>query len=205
MFVYERREGRIRHIMPALDASFEGGRHRNRGLCSVPRAFKWIEFSSDFIRDWGQFQLKAFERKQTGDSWTQIAAISEGDIVSSTVEHAILCLAESAPDELGEGSHIIHTLIDIGRASATASASGNQSCCLHYPTNGKELCIILDDQDQDDIPNLEQDACGILYVKTAATMAGLESPYLPDVYKPLFEDDTLRNTAYDKFQEGKKK
>ncbi len=186
-----RRGGRIRHVMPALDASFAGGQHRNRGLCSVPRAFKWIDFSSEFLSDLEHFELKAFKRKRKGDHWTRIALVPSGEIISRSVEHVILSLAQSAPDHLGEGSHLIHSIIDFG--------NGIDWCTLKYPGGRNELCITLDNRK--DIPNLEQDGRGILHVTMTATMAGSESPYLPEVYKALFEDKALRNPAYETFRE----
>jgi hypothetical protein len=193
--------------MPALDVSFEGGQHRNRGLCSVPRAYKWIEFSNGMFGNWKDFQIRAFKRKQpqqqggensgndddNESSWEEIATGPSRETIAKTIERMIFGLAQSAPDDFREGSNLVHVLMDYEE---------DEDINLEYPKSGYELCVVLDDR-QEDIPanKLEEEAQGILHVLATATMAGSESGYLPDVYKPLYEDKSLRNPIYEKFRE----
>ena len=197
----------IRHIMPAVDISYEGGVHRNRGLCSVPRAYKWIEFSNGMFGDWKSFQIRAFKRKMTSEEsnddekWVELASVSSGDSIAKTIEQTIFSMAQSAPDELGEGSHMIHSLIDLDVDDA-------EEACVEYPRNGHEFSIVLEDQLEEGGDSLDVNPAlvspGALLVATSATMAGSESQYLPDVYRPLFEDKSLRNPTYEEFRDRRK-
>lgn len=198
------RDGAIRQIMPAVDCSYDGGIHRNRGLCSVPRAYKWIEFSNGMFGDWKHFQLRAFKRKlpeseeAAEEKWLEMASVPSGNMISKAIERTIFSLAQSAPDELGEGSHVIHSLIDL---------DDEEESSLEYPKTGNELCIVLEDQlEEDDVLDRHPaGACpGALHVAASAAMAGSESDYLPDAYKPLYQDETLRNPIYEQFRERRK-
>jgi hypothetical protein len=191
-----RRDGVIRQIMPALDISFEGGQHRNRGLCSVPRAYKWIEFSNGMFGGWKDFQLRALTRKKGDEKWEEVASGPSGETIAKAIERTIFSLAQTPPDDIGEGSNLVHVLIDDNEKDNV-----EDSCNLEYPKNGNELCVVLDDREGDIPENLEEEAQGILHVTTIATMAGSESQYLPDAYKPLYQDKSLRNPTYEKFRE----
>jgi len=46
---------------------------------------------------------------------------------------------------------------------------------------------------------------GILQVTVATTMSGSESEYLPDVYRPLFDDPKLKNPLYGNYKDRRQK
>ena len=98
---------------------------------------------------------------------------------------AVQALAENPPDELSQGSHLIHILCD---TNSDAIESQN------IPKVGSDLRALL----------LEEDGTimGALQVAISQTAAGSESEYLPEAYKPLFEDESLRRPA---FQEMKRR
>ena len=54
--------------------------------------------------------------------------------------------------------------------------------------------------DDDELAAAEE-APGALQVVITAIVAGSESEYLPDAYKPLYSDDSLRNQIYAKFKQ----
>jgi len=193
--------------MPALDVCYEGGQHRNRGLCSVPRAFRWIGFNNEMLvgRELQDLQIRAFLRRKQSKSgqvnsndgddgddeeWTELAPTLSGERVANAIERTIFALAESAPDDLGDGSNLIHALVE---------TDDDDSVRLEYPGNGHELCIVMDDNNFSH-PG-EDDVKGKLQVSISAAMAGSESQYLPDAYKPLYKDMSLRNPRYEKFRE----
>ena len=92
-----------------------------------------------------------------------------------------------APDELGDGSHIINVILDI---------DDEDTRMVECPKVGHEIRLTMDD---DDLAS-PADAPGILQVAISATMAGSESDYLPEVYKELYSDESLRNPLYAKFK-----
>jgi len=173
------RQGEIRHAMPALDISYDKGLHRNRGLCSVPRAYAWVDFGSlGIMSDWDNFELKVTSKKRGDGSWIQLS-VSSGDAISRAIERTFLCLAENAPDDLAEGSHIVHVPLD-------------SVDVVELPKTNHEMQVTLSEKYNDDT-NLE---VGILQVIISASMSGSESEYLPDVYKTLYYDETFQNPRY---------
>lgn len=175
--------------MPALDICYEGGLHRNRGMCSVARAYGWIDFNIAMLDEWGRFQLKAGVKAQDETEYQPLGDVLTGKPIADGVERLLLAMAESAPDELGDGSHIIHILLDQNRQRA-----------IELPKSGTSLRVALDDDDY--LVNTD-DASGMLEVTIQNTMAGSESQYLPDAYRPLYEDTAFRNPRYDKFKKKK--
>ncbi|KAG7348315.1 hypothetical protein IV203_017020 [Nitzschia inconspicua] len=180
------RSGVIRHVMPALDVSFDGS-HRNRGMCSVPRAHKWMDFSSMFSDDWERFKMRLSSRKQgEREQWESLSTSKEDSLVKA-VERATICLAEAAPVEMGEGSHILHVIL-------------KDADSVEAPMSSHDLRVTLIAELDD---NDEGNEAGVLQVAVAATMAGSDSQYLPEAYKPLYNDETLRNPRFNEFMERK--
>jgi hypothetical protein len=182
------RSGVIRHIMPAVDVSYDGS-YRNRGMCSVPRAHTWMDFSKLFLGDWEHFQMQISSRKQGKEKkWEKLASSTKTSL-GKAVERATVCLAESAPGKMGEGSHILHVVLE-------------DSLALETPLTCHDLRVTLTDDtfEADDSEGVE---LGVLEVAVAATMAGSESQYLPDAYLPLYSDETLRNPRFSIFKERK--
>jgi hypothetical protein len=181
------RGGVIRHVMPAVDVSYDG-EHRNRGMCSVPRAHTWMDFSTMFSDDWDHFKMSLSSRKQGDDGgWEKLASSPKESLVKA-VERAIVCLAENAPDEMGERSHILHVVLD-------------DADLVETPMSSHDLRVTLIEEalDYDDTGS----EAGLLQVTVAATMAGSDSEFLPEAYKALYNDERLRNPRFAKFKERK--
>lgn len=158
------RDGVVRHIMPALDLSMKGGLHRNRGLCSVPRAHMWMDFH---LASWQHCQLVASLRKHGEDEWEAVCSTQIG-----AIEETVLQIVQVSGAVLGDGSYIIHIPLEL-------SFEGLKS--------GTEIRVQITE---------ENEALAALQVSVSQTEAGSESIYLPDAYKPLFEDESLRRPAY---------
>lgn len=172
------RQGQIRHAMPALDINYNEGLHRNRGMCSVPRAYAWVDFGSlGIMGDWDNLELKVASKKREDDDWIQLS-VSSGDAISQAIERALMCLAD-APDDFADGSHLIHIPLD----SADA---------IEVPRINHEIQVTLNEKYNDE-PDIE---AGILQVVITASMSGSESEYLPDVYKGLYFDEAFQNPRY---------
>jgi hypothetical protein len=177
--------------MPAVDLSFDGGVHRNRGVCSVPRAHSWIDFSLS-LDEWENYKIiLSSKEEKDGDSWKEIESSKPGDIVGA-IERATRCLSESAPEELGTGSHIINVVFHV--------SDDDRKEALECPRNDLRVAMI---DDYDFLQNAG-DASGVLEVVISSIMAGSESEFLPEAYKPLYDDGTLRNPLYAKFKQGQK-
>ncbi|KAJ1452807.1 hypothetical protein M885DRAFT_525692 [Pelagophyceae sp. CCMP2097] len=98
------RNGEIRHFMPAVDVFLETPtkRHRNRGLCSVPRANTWLSLGGYGA---SALRLTAFdgETRLTGENGFDVRAT-----LAFAIETAL------ASDELLTGSHVVTIpLLDI--------------------------------------------------------------------------------------------
>ena len=123
------------------------------------------------------------------DDWEELASSSSQKAISDAIEKAQLFLIESAPDEFGEGSHILHVVIDNDNV-------------LETPRSSHDLRVTLTDTKSETYDaNTEGD--GLLDVVVSMTMSGSDSQYLPDAYKPLYNDESLKNPLYAKFKERK--
>jgi len=237
--------------MPAVDISYTDGRHRNRGLCSVPRAYQWIEYSHG-VAFWVQnLVLKGWKHKMKKKSsnnadndggemsddrddddkeeWIQVGSISSGSTLVKAIERVQYALADDPPAELGDGSHIIHVLLDdrsheddgttttstTSKEECSATSSSSSSYRFESPRVGYELCVVLQEEDTKEeeqimtvggnsLPYEKVNVHGILHVGISATMAGSESEYLPNAYRPLYEDLSLRNPLYEKYRQRRR-
>jgi hypothetical protein len=97
------------------------------------------------------------------------------DSIVDTVNKAIRALAEEPPTALGDGSCIVHVV--------WAESADMTECPT---TSGSEIWVLLFENDDDGT------VVGTLHVRVETTAAG---SYLPDAYKPLFGDVTLRRDA----------
>ena len=171
------RDGTIRHVLPAVDLTLDDNnnhrQHRNRGLCSVPRADQWMDFSSLALGGGIEVcKLVLQSRQKEETTWSTIALL---DSIQESIDRAVQALCQDPPSDLAQGSCVIHVLCD-------------NALPLQLPKVGSDLRALL----------LEEDGTvlGALEVKISATAAGSESDYLPTAYKPLFSDETLRRPAY---------
>jgi hypothetical protein len=218
--------------------------HRNRGLCSVPRAYQWIDYSHG-VAFWLQtLELKAWKHKlvppsknnnhddvpgsagmddqeeeEEEEEWMEVASLTSGATIVQAIERVQYALANDPPPELGDGSHILHVLLE-DSATTTSSTSTPTTTQFDSPKTGFELCVVLQEQREDDngddgatisqprrmvVPYQQPNVYGILHVSVSATMAGSESDYLPDVYRPLYDDLSLRNPTYEQFRERRRR
>jgi hypothetical protein len=189
------RSGQIRHVMPSLDVSYGEGLHRNRGLCSVPLAYKWVDFGFlNSLGDFNRYELRIASKNAVGSEddgkqeWNQIYSLP-GNVMKTAIEQAIVCLAEVDSDDLGNGSHVIHVSLDGSKAFELPKAKNVLQATL----------VEMGDEGEEDVD------VGILAVTIVTTMSGSESEYLPEAYKPLYADESLRNPLYAKFQKRKEK
>jgi hypothetical protein len=176
------RDGVIRHILPAVDLSYDG-QHRNRGLCSVPRAYNWIDFPSLMMAaltaDGGVMRDCSLLLQTKGEDDEEWRTMIEVNSIEDSVNSAIQALAGQPPKELGDGSSLIHVVCE---------GSGAVEC----PKPGCELrsVLLLEKEGMDGC------SIGALHVQIKKTAAGSDSEFLPDVYKPLFGDKSLRRPSF---------
>jgi hypothetical protein len=249
--------------------------HRNRGLCSVPRAYQWIDYSHG-VAFWLQsLELRAWKHKlvpqrqknnddveknkassssssrqqerpgsagmddqeEEEEEWMEVASLTSGATIVQAIERVQYALANDPPPELGDGSHILHVLLeDIATpqretptGTTTAATPTTTTTQFDSPKTGFELCVVLQERrgDVDDedgatilqsprtiptstprrvvVPYQQPNVYGILHVSVSATMAGSESDYLPEVYRPLYDDLSLRNPTYEQFRERRRR
>ena len=145
MFFF-RREGMIRQIMPAVDLSYKDGKHRNRGLTTVPRAYGWLEFSNS-LDEWDKYEIVLEQRKisaaesssSSPSVWTELLSAKAGS-VSKAIEKAMICLAESPPKELGTGSHFIH--VGLQSEGNDKNTDGNSSFDANEANLDAGACLL---------------------------------------------------------------
>jgi hypothetical protein len=175
------RHGQLRHVLPAIDLSYLGGTHRNRGLCSVPRAWQWMDFPAMMAGAVRECSLQLQTRTATDSDEEEWSTLLQLNSIEDSVNKIITALAEEPPEELGDGSSIVHVIICEGDS------------VVECPKPGNELRVLL----------LEDDSVvGALQVRVEKTAAGSESEFLPEAYQPLFRDESLRRPA---FTESKKR
>ena len=216
------RNGVCRHVFPALDLSLEDDgsnkenhspqqqqqRHRNRGLCSLPVAYQWQEFSA-FVMAAGAMGLDDSNNRdddscrlvlQTrpsdpGKPWETLLQM---DRVEDLVARAMGALAQEPPSALGDGSHLVHVV--------PSSCGGAAAATIQCPKPGQELRVRLltpqeNNDDNDDESSTATTATTELRVQIESTAAGSASDYLLDCYRPLFENPALRRPAYREAQQ----
>lgn len=187
------RSGQIRHVMPSLDVSYSNGQHRNRGLCSLPLAYTWVDFGYfNSLSDYSRYEFRVSSKthvpaNEPEEPFTKLFDLP-GTMITKAVEKAIMCLAETDCEDLGSGSHILHVALEGSQIEEIPKTKNILQATL------VELAADAGEQDLN---------IGILEVAVVTTMSGSESEYLPDAYKPLFEDESLRNPLYAKFQKRK--
>jgi hypothetical protein len=176
------RDGSIRHLMPAIDVSYDG-KHRNRGLCSLPRAYTWLDFRSISLEQWRQYHLSIATRETqvNSESHSSWESIDNSYSIRSALDTAISIIIGDPPAEFASGSHILRIV------------TGDIIDC---PKAGSDLAVTLKAPES----NSEH---GRLQVRIVAVMAGSESEYMPEKYLPLFNDKSLQRPAYFEFKKRK--
>ena len=112
--------------------------------------------------------------------WTTLAEV---EAIEESLSAAVEALSETPPDDLGDGSSLVHVICELE----------NDNRVVPCPKPGSELRVLLEE---------DGDVVGTLQVAIEKTAAGSESDYLPEAYKPLFENDDFRRPA---FTEAKKR
>lgn len=188
------RNGAIRHVFPAVDLTLTSAsttqEHRNRGLCSVPLAYQWQELSA-FMALGSSNHRMVLETRSTADAedeWEPCALELSRNQVQQMIAGALEALAQEPPTRLGEGSHVVHVVLDDVR-------NGNNDAVTECPKADHDLRVVLQSVDEGN-----DDGTHELQVRIASTAAGSTSEYLLDCYRPLFEDPSLRRPAYDEAQ-----
>ena len=106
------RDGTIRHVLPAVDLTLDNNnQHRNRGLCSVPRAYQWMDFASLALGgglDVCKIVLQSRAKEEA--TWSTIDLLES--VVHESVNRAVDALCDNPPAELAQGSCIINVLCE---------------------------------------------------------------------------------------------
>jgi hypothetical protein len=196
------RNGMIRHLMPAIDLTLVGlsnkerrqqlQLHRNRGIATVPRAYQWMDFGAAMagglqdlslvlqVRDSDSDSDDDSDSDRDSDATTLWETLAEIQCIEHIVTAAIEALADNPPEELGDGSSVIHVLCN---TPLLLSEPLSVAC----PRPGSQLRVLL----------LEDGAtAGTLQVSVKKTAPGSESEYLPEAYKPLYQDESLLRPAF---------
>merc|ERR1712224_827822 len=129
--------------------------------------------------------------------------------VADAIERAAISLSsELVPDELGKGSHIINVILkfdDDDDDSSSSAGATEAFTTLECPR--KELRLYLEEENtsnDDDFADADE-CCGAeLRVQVKSIAAGSESEYLPEAYRPLYEDASLRNPLYANFKKRRR-
>ena len=176
------RDGVPRHVLPALDLTLGVSAYRNRGLNSVPRAWRWMDVTA-YLSGSRECTLEL----QTGSAddgdevrWESIAKLTS---VKDSIDFAFQALADDPPSELGSGSSVVHIVMNNGEQ-------------LAMPKPGNQLKLVMV-EDGDDVT-------GSLDVEIVPTLAGSKSEYMPESYAGLFGDEECLSPAYIEFQNKKK-
>ena len=232
------RDGTIRHVFPAVDVGYphqhatnntniSNPYYRNRGLCSVPRAYQWIEFHSLLPEEYDQYIVQASvigkskskieeedaeENKEDKHVLVSARGGHGGDTsgrsrsgIANAIERMSICLAEQdATEEDGvgtPGSQIVHVLLP------NCNHNDDEEEGLLLPKADSELHVTLQraTTTEEKEEAVEEKPGGRLQVRVVTTMAGSDSDYLPAVYRPLFQDEpTLLNPVYAQYQHNKR-
>ena len=152
------RDGSLRHVFPAVDLDVDG--YRNRGLKTVPRAHQWLAFSAAL-----PMELNLYAG---GHSYS----------ATDTLGRVVEALATDAPDELGQGSHVIHAVVEGAPPLPPLLTSTEEQ--------EARLVVYMADALFDDRDTAEVERAGILDVLVLETAAGSASEHLPAAYAGLF-------------------
>lgn len=183
--------GTPRFICPAVDATVDtsdGQRWRNRGQCSVPLPATWLSWE-----DWASQPLRLSAHIQPGPlgddpddapSEAGYRPLLQSSPVARALDAAAMALAD-APAALADGFHfLVVRLPEVPRLGLDAAELGD----------GSRLRLFLSDVDQVPVDVSPADAdpdCDVVHgecdLGLYAVDAGGTSPYLPEVYKALFQ------------------
>eukprot|EP00529_Nitzschia_sp_RCC80_P018468 CAMPEP_0113467784 /NCGR_PEP_ID=MMETSP0014_2-20120614/15000_1 /TAXON_ID=2857 /ORGANISM="Nitzschia sp." /LENGTH=508 /DNA_ID=CAMNT_0000360117 /DNA_START=156 /DNA_END=1682 /DNA_ORIENTATION=+ /assembly_acc=CAM_ASM_000159 len=159
------------------------------------------------------------------EEWRTILQSSPtGQDISDAIERVTVALAdENVPTELGDGSHVVNIILTGDDTTADGIDIGEKF--VEIPKAGHELRVsMVAVKDSSSSKNSNSDIgssqkmiettedrkikeqcreVARLQVQISSTMPGSESQYLPEVYKELYNDPSLRNPLYDKFKSRK--
>ncbi len=152
------RDGSLRHVFPAVDLDVDG--YRNRGLKTVPRAHQWLAFSAALPTELNLYA--------GGHSYS----------ATDTLGRVVEALATDAPDELGQGSHVIHAVVEGAPPLPPLLTSTEEQ--------EARLVVFLADALFDARDAAEVESAGVLEVLVLETAAGSASEHLPAASAGLF-------------------
>ncbi|KAG8457022.1 hypothetical protein KFE25_000312 [Diacronema lutheri] len=186
------KDGTPRYVAPGLDSTVAsaGREWRNRGLCSVPMAKTWLPWRHTPI---AQMRLSAYVQPPTppdapadGSDGARCQPLAVLVPVEKAFEMAAEVLAD-APSELANGFSYLTVRLPLDDESLLASAA---------LVPGARLRVFLSDAESfptalgssDDSWAWERGECDVRLMQVSP---GGTSAYLPDVYRPLFENQKL--------------
>mmetsp|Transcript_744 Transcript_744/g.812 ORF Transcript_744/g.812 Transcript_744/m.812 type:complete len:412 (-) Transcript_744:26-1261(-) len=168
------------------------------------------------------------DNKGDDNKWQQLlssssyASSSNSEVISKAIERVVIFLAENddsesdsdSNDDFGAGSNILHVILDTDNGDDNGdrdkrNENEKKKLVCKIPKTSHDLKVTMvemygNDQKIENIGYEDVDV-GILQVTVATTMSGSESEYLPDVYRPLFDDPKLKNPLYGNYKDRRQK
>jgi len=189
--------GVARYLMPSIVCSLETPSRvwRNRGLCSLPRAWAWIDLFAEntpplrtlryscFGRTAGN--LRFLEDQDGSAAWENL--LPQEDVsVRSIVEHvqAVLLTQQAVNADLQTGFHFIDVPIPELRPIIVPGLQ-----LRSYLTDFTQPQRLLELEEGSYA--LDNEPCAELDMMMVQTGAGSESPFLPKVYRELYEEGNI--------------
>lgn len=254
------RNGQVRHIFPAVDlfyyendnnndigndsgndvanhessSSSQRHYHRNRGLCTVPRAHQWMDFGAYlFAEGTGDKDFRSVDFASLScrlETCGPAVNRNTKDGVETQNSQSSESADSATSTNLEQTWSMIQYMDDISAVvnlALTALATdppiqlGDGSCIVHvlqpplmptYTTDELPSCPIRNgSQIRAVLEDKETDANGVstivgtLQVQVEATAAGSESEYRPDCYVPLFTNPSFRRAAFTETRQRQQK
>jgi hypothetical protein len=202
--------GSPRYLMPSMVLTLEtpGQVWRNRGLCSLPRARCWVDAFAPFalsvdalkLASFGQFAADVrFLEDQDGSAAWQPLDAGEARSMMRPVESALYSIAPTYDlfqqrvlkdfdnpqfAEVRTGYHFV----DIPLVNVPPIRLPTSRRIRQFLTDFDEPRRLLELEDP---TALDSEPCGETFINVVKVSAGGESPYLPDVYRPLYEEGNV--------------
>lgn len=205
--------GVARYLMPSLVLSLETPDKiwRNRGILSLPRAWAWIDLYSEFAPQLKDLHLSCFasngetvrflEDLDGSSSWNCLFTGNNNENykdvelpVQSAFQQfqAFFSQSNGLQKELREGFHFVDIPIpELPFPDMKLSKQKIYSYLSNFDDPRRLLSMSFDDELKG---QLDQESCAELSLQSVAVGRGGDSPYLPHVYKDLFEPGNVIET-----------
>eukprot|EP01040_Poterioochromonas_malhamensis_P005115 gene5115-5478_t len=205
--------GVARYLMPSLVLSLETPDKiwRNRGILSLPRAWAWIDLYSEFAPQLKDLRLSCFasngetvrflEDLDGSSSWNCLFTGNNNENykdvelpVQSAFQQfqAFFSQSSGLQKELREGFHFVDIPIpELPFPEMKLSKQKIYSYLSNFDDPRRLLSMSFDDELKG---QLDQESCAELSLQSVAVGRGGDSPYLPQVYRDLYEPGNVIET-----------